>query len=131
MEFFDTAQGRRSSILAKLREDANVSVSDLSNEFGVSEVTIRKDLRILEGRNLLVRVHGGAMRSSNPSGPAFEESHYDTKALVNCWRNRLIGEKILPENERFTFQTATYLNKDSELQSSGLLGPVEIHTFGK
>ena len=51
--------------------------------------------------------------------------------VVNCWRNRLIGEKILPENERFTFQTATYLNKDSELQSSGLLGPVEIHTFGK
>ncbi len=49
--------------------------------------------------------------------------------VVNCWRNRLIGEKTLPENERFTFQTATYLNKNSELQSSGLLGPVEIQTF--
>lgn len=92
MEFFDTAQGRRSSILAKLREDANVSVSDLSNEFGVSEVTIRKDLRILEGRNLLVRVHGGAMRSSNPSGPAFEESHYDTKALVHELEKQAIGK---------------------------------------
>ena len=49
--------------------------------------------------------------------------------VVNCWRNRLIGEKILPESERFTFQTSTYLNKDSELQSSGLLGPVEIQTY--
>lgn len=49
--------------------------------------------------------------------------------VVNCWRNRLIGEKNLPESERFTFQTATYLNKDSELQSSGLLGPVEIQTY--
>ncbi|MFA6819200.1 MAG: glycosyl hydrolase [Bacteroidaceae bacterium] len=49
--------------------------------------------------------------------------------VVNCWRNRLIGEKSLPENERFTFQTATYLNKDSELQSSGLIGPVEIQSY--
>jgi len=50
--------------------------------------------------------------------------------VVNCWRNRLIGEKdAIPEAERFTFQTSTYLNKDSELQSSGLLGPVEIQTY--
>ena len=54
--------------------------------------------------------------------------------VVNCWRNRVIGEKeAIPANERFTFQTATYLNKDSELQPSGLLGPVElqIYDYGK
>lgn len=49
--------------------------------------------------------------------------------VVNNWRNRLIGEKNLPENECFTFQTATYLKKDSELQSSGLLGPVELQSY--
>ena len=49
--------------------------------------------------------------------------------VVNCWRNRLIGEKLLPEADRFTFQTATYLNKDSELQPSGLLGPVVVETY--
>ena len=49
--------------------------------------------------------------------------------VVNCWRNRLIGEKTLPESERFTFQTSTVLDKNSELQSSGLLGPVEIQTY--
>ncbi|MGN1215088.1 MAG: glycosylhydrolase-like jelly roll fold domain-containing protein, partial [Candidatus Cryptobacteroides sp.] len=49
--------------------------------------------------------------------------------VVNCWRNRLIGEKeAVPEAERFTFQTSTYLNKDSNLQPSGLLGPVQIQT---
>ena len=47
--------------------------------------------------------------------------------VVNCWRNRLIGEKeVIPESERFTFQTSTSLDKDSELQSSGLLGPVRL-----
>ena len=49
--------------------------------------------------------------------------------VVNCWRNRLIGEKLLPEAGRFTFQTATYLNKDSELQPSGLLGPVVVEAY--
>ena len=49
--------------------------------------------------------------------------------VVNCWRNRLIGEKLLPEADRFTFQTATYLNKDSELQPSGLLGPVVVEAY--
>lgn len=50
--------------------------------------------------------------------------------VVNNWRNRLIGEKKLPENEIFTFQTFTYLNKDTPLQESGLIGPVEIQTYG-
>lgn len=50
--------------------------------------------------------------------------------VVNCWRNRLIGEKeAIPAKDRFTFQTSTYLNKDSELQPSGLLGPVEIQVY--
>lgn len=49
--------------------------------------------------------------------------------VVNNWRNRLIGEKSMPESERFTFQTFTYLTKDSELQESGLIGPVEIQNY--
>ena len=49
--------------------------------------------------------------------------------VVNNWRNRLIGEKNMPESERFTHQSFTYLNKDSELQESGLIGPVEIQNY--
>lgn len=44
-----------------LREQGHASVSKLSEHFGVSEVTIRKDLRALEEQNLLVRTHGGAV----------------------------------------------------------------------
>ena len=47
MDIYDSAQGRRSAILQRLKEDSGVHVSTLSQEFGVSEVTIRKDLRIL------------------------------------------------------------------------------------
>lgn len=44
-------------IISRLR---NVSVQDLTERTGVSEVTIRKDLTILEEAGLVVRTHGGA-----------------------------------------------------------------------
>jgi len=46
--------------------------------------------------------------------------------VVNCWRNRLIGEKRLPDAGRLTWQLTTYLDRDAELQSSGLMGPVVV-----
>ena len=52
---------RRNSILKKLRECGEVFVDQLSDEFGVSEVTIRNDLDQLEKKRLLVRARGGAM----------------------------------------------------------------------
>ena len=46
--------------------------------------------------------------------------------VVNCWRNRIVGEHFLPEKERFTSYSTKNIKKDDELQSSGLLGPVQI-----
>jgi DeoR family transcriptional regulator of aga operon len=53
---------RRTSILEKLNELGQVDVNKLSEEFGVSEVTIRNDLGRLEGKNLLIKVRGGAIK---------------------------------------------------------------------
>ena len=44
MNIYDSAQGRRSAILQQVRKDSSVNVTELSKQFGVSEVTIRKDL---------------------------------------------------------------------------------------
>lgn len=49
--------------------------------------------------------------------------------VVNCWRNRMVGECSMPKKERFTFHTAADINAESELQSSGLLGPVRVVSF--
>lgn len=46
--------------------------------------------------------------------------------VVNCWRNRLVGEFHLPKKERFTYHSAADVNADSDMQSSGLLGPVQV-----
>jgi DeoR/GlpR family transcriptional regulator of sugar metabolism len=52
---------REQAILDVLRTGGRVEVSDLVNTFGVSAVTVRKDLRSLERRHLLRRVRGGAV----------------------------------------------------------------------
>ena len=49
--------------------------------------------------------------------------------VVNCWRNRMIGELSMPEKERFTFHSASNVKADAPLQSSGLLGPVQLVTY--
>ncbi|GET29951.1 DeoR/GlpR family DNA-binding transcription regulator [Prolixibacter sp. SD074] len=51
---------RHQYILKKLNENGFVNVMDLSKELEVSFVTIRKDLKALEERNLLFRTHGSA-----------------------------------------------------------------------
>lgn len=51
---------RHQFILSKLQQAGYVNVMDLCNELNVSSVTIRKDLKLLEDKNLLFRTHGGA-----------------------------------------------------------------------
>lgn len=47
-----------------------VSVSALSAQFGISEVTIRKDLERLEREGIAQRVYGGALLAENALPPA-------------------------------------------------------------
>lgn len=52
---------RRHTILAMLNEQGEVSVDALARRFATSEVTIRKDLTVLESNGLLLRRYGGAV----------------------------------------------------------------------
>jgi DeoR/GlpR family transcriptional regulator of sugar metabolism len=57
---------RKKLLLAALKRDGQLVARALSEQFGVSEDTIRRDLRELAQAGLLQRVHGGAL----PSSPA-------------------------------------------------------------
>ncbi len=60
---------RKQEILALLKQKGQVVAKDVSREMGVSEDTIRRDLRELAQEGLLQRVHGGAL----PSSPAIAD----------------------------------------------------------
>jgi DeoR family transcriptional regulator of aga operon len=52
---------RFARILELLAGDGSVAVGDLARDLGVSEATIRRDLRALDEQRLLARSHGGAV----------------------------------------------------------------------
>ncbi|OZE96469.1 DeoR/GlpR family DNA-binding transcription regulator [Rhodococcoides fascians] len=59
------AAERHSAILAALHTDGAVKVVDLADLLGVSEMTIRRDLDVLDERQVLRKVHGGAIVRGN------------------------------------------------------------------
>src|SRR5918999_1189973 len=52
---------RRRLVAERLREDGNVSVAAIEEEFGVSPMTARRDLAELERQGVARRTHGGAV----------------------------------------------------------------------
>jgi DeoR family transcriptional regulator of aga operon len=54
-------QERLDAILKQVQETGYVSVASLSEALGVSAVTVRNDLELLERAGRLVRTHGGAI----------------------------------------------------------------------
>ena len=54
-------QQRRHLIVSQLQQQGELSVEQLAEQFQTSEVTIRKDLTVLEQAGLLLRRYGGAV----------------------------------------------------------------------
>jgi DeoR/GlpR family transcriptional regulator of sugar metabolism len=54
------ARQRQTQILERVREEGAVRVADLVRSFGVSDMTVRRDLEVLHERGLVEKVHGGA-----------------------------------------------------------------------
>ena len=69
---------RQQRITDILQENGIVQVSRLAEEFGVSELTIRRDLDQMEDEGLLKRTHGGATILRNMNA----EPHYLQKAAM-------------------------------------------------
>jgi DeoR family transcriptional regulator of aga operon len=97
---------RHKLILDKLEKDGFVSVNDLSKEFQVSAVTIRKDLKLLEERKLLFRSHGRAI----PSNPYITDHHVSIKEKINTDQKQQIANaarKTIQPNDTIIMASGT------------------------
>lgn len=77
---------RRERILERLRQDGQVQVRDLVMRFGVSEMTIRRDLEYLAGEGQLLRTYGGAMLAT---GPVREQPYVEKAAEQTAEKARI------------------------------------------
>ncbi|MEU4437224.1 DeoR/GlpR family DNA-binding transcription regulator [Micromonospora chalcea] len=84
------AQQRQSAILELIRQSGGVRVSHLVSRFGVSDMTIRRDLEVLAERGLIDKVHGGATLA----GPgSTEEPGFAAKSVRQQAEKRAIVER--------------------------------------
>ncbi len=81
---------RRNEILSKLQEERKVVVSDLSQQYNVTEETIRRDLEKLENEGLAKKTYGGAVlnESFNTDLP------YTVRKKANVESKQKIAEAI-------------------------------------
>jgi DeoR/GlpR family transcriptional regulator of sugar metabolism len=89
---------RRQAILAWVERDGRVVASELVASLGVSEDTVRRDLRDLAEQGLLRRVHGGALASAPPTGSfahRLEVSPEEKAALAEAALPLLVGARVI------------------------------------
>jgi DeoR/GlpR family transcriptional regulator of sugar metabolism len=89
------AQQRQVAILERVRLNGGVKVSDLVAEFGVSDMTIRRDLETLADKGLVAKVHGGAttVRPGSTEEPGFAAKsvrHRQEKAAIAAHAAQLV-----------------------------------------
>ena len=81
---------RRNAILAKLATDGKVIVSDLSEEFQVTEETIRRDLEKLDKEGLAKKTYGGAVVLDSHGA----DLPFNVRKRVNANFKEIIAQKI-------------------------------------
>lgn len=97
---------RHELILKKLQQTNRVSIDDLSKEMQVSGVTIRKDLKLLEDKNLLFRTRGGA----SINNPYKIEKPIHEKELIKVKEKQRIARtaaSLIGENDSIIIGSGT------------------------
>jgi DeoR/GlpR family transcriptional regulator of sugar metabolism len=126
---------RREQILAYLSARDRTSVGELSQALGVSEVTVRKDLDVLEAQGVLTRVHGGAVVSGRGRLELFfaarEQDHLEEKRRIAQAAAALIhsGQRIFLDASTTALQVARLIKdrEDLVVVTNGLYTAIELN----
>jgi DeoR family transcriptional regulator of aga operon len=97
---------RHELILKRLQENGRVTIQELSDLIKVSGVTIRKDLKLLEEKNLLFRTKGGASLTN----PYTIERPIDEKAGIRSAEKQRIAKaaiSLIGENDSIMIGSGT------------------------
>jgi DeoR/GlpR family transcriptional regulator of sugar metabolism len=103
---------RRQEILRAVKS-GSAHVNDLAQTFGVSEMTVRRDLRELARDGKLERVRGGAVNAEGE--PPFEETvveRYEAKNRIGAAAAALVldGQTVMIDIGTTTLQAAHHLH---------------------
>ena len=110
------ASQRKEYLLAVLKETGQIVAKSVSLELGLSEDTIRRDLRELASEGRLQRVHGGALPASAAIGDfaARQQLAPDGKVAIGRAAAKLVrpGQVVILDGGTTTLQLARHLPPD-------------------
>ena len=95
---------RRASILERIQRDGGASIAELARDYGVSQITVHRDLERLAREGFIERVHGGA----RPPGSGPRELRVATD-----WTKRL--EQALLQKEAIAARAARFVEDGSTI----------------
>ncbi len=110
-----SANERRERIAAMLDSVDRVAVADLVEQFGVTDVSIRRDLTVLEDAGRLRRVHGGAVAAARgrraSSYAARARENREAKARIGAAAAMLIrpGDVVVFDSGSTVAQVAAHV----------------------
>ena len=107
-----TLPERHNYIMELLRQRGSITVASLAEQLKVSEVTIRKDLNMLEERNMLYRAHGSAILIN----PYINDRHVNEKEKLFAEEKRAIGAfaaELISPNDTILIASGTARNSNS------------------
>ena len=109
-------QERHRHLLEILNREGRILSSELSVRWGLSEDTIRRDLREMEQGGMIQRVHGGALPRSPGAVPYDSRRRLDvaSKSAIARRAADLIGEgqTVFIDGGTTTVEIATHLSRD-------------------
>ena len=97
---------RHEFIIQQLKKNGKVNIIELINLMKVSGVTIRKDLKLLEDKNLLFRTRGGG----SVNNPYATERTINEKEFINSEEKQKIAKAaiaIIGENDSISIGSGT------------------------
>jgi DeoR/GlpR family transcriptional regulator of sugar metabolism len=113
---------RQAGIVEEIKRAGGVRVSDLVHMFGVSEMTVRRDLDVLARQGLIAKVHGGAttVATGSTDEPGFEAKavrELDEKSVIAARAARMVqpGTAIALTAGTTTWTLARYLTDVANL----------------
>lgn len=124
------AEERRSYIIETVKRSDSVNSMELSQHLDVSIETVRRDLRLLESRGEIRRVHGGAVAAGRST---LVEDDFMTRSMANSEGKQQIGDAVvtlLSENATVFFDlgtTSAAIVQKIPLEYSGTIVTTSVH----
>jgi DeoR/GlpR family transcriptional regulator of sugar metabolism len=123
---YSSADSRREAIMARLRGCGFVVASDIAHDLGVSEMTVRRDLRLLHESEGIQVVRGGASLAVNAGNGSF-----DTRWTAGTDAKRRIAERAcawIDEGDTIALDAGTTAYQLARSLPAGFSGCVVTHS---